>query len=69
MIRRGYIKAINDKIDKVLEYCKELNLEFDNQTPNKYMVKSKTIRTNNKVYLFTTYQDVINALELIKEVK
>lgn len=64
MIRRGFIREVNRKIDIILENCKELNLEFDNQRPNAY-----AIITKNKIFTFSTYKDVIHALDLLKEMK
>ena len=64
MVRRGFIKVVNEKIDKILELCKKRGLDFDNSIPNKYTIIGKSGN-----YVFSTYKDVINALELFNREK
>ena len=63
-IRRGFNQKVNNKIDYILSLCKEYGLEFNNLVPNEYTVISKMDK-----YVFTTYNDTINALELLQELK
>lgn len=64
MIKRGFRSDINDKLDIIEKICKQMNLEFNNEYANHYKVIDE-----ERVYEFTTYNDVINALKLLKEVK
>lgn len=64
MIRKGFNSKVNEKIDIILKRCDELGIEFDNQIPNHYKLISK-----NGVYEFTTYNDVLSAIALLKGVK
>ena len=64
MVRRGFIKVVNEKIDKILELCNKRGLEFDNSIPNRYTIIGK-----NGNYVFSTYKDVISALELFNREK
>lgn len=63
MIRRGFRKDINEKIDIIEKICKEYGFEFDNSIPNHYRI----IYQYND-YVFTTYNDIISALDLLKGV-
>ena len=62
MIKRGYRSDINDKIDTILALCSSLNLIFDNTYANHYKLIVK-----EQEYEFLTYDDVISALRLMKE--
>lgn len=64
MVRRGFIREVNKKIDKILELCSKHGLSFDNSIPNKYTIIGATGN-----YVFSTYKDVINALELFNREK
>lgn len=64
MVRRGFIKVVNEKIDKILELSNKHGLSFDNSIPNKYTLIGKSGN-----YVFSTYKDVINALELFNREK
>lgn len=66
MIRRGFVKRVNDIIDEILMLIDELDMgiEFDNMIPNKYTLITKYGR-----YEFSTYKDVYNALVAMLEVK
>lgn len=57
-------KKTLEKIQIIEKYIKELNLDFDNTKSNQY----ELIYNNNR-YAFNTYDGVINALKLIKEME
>jgi hypothetical protein len=69
MIRKGYRKDINEKINYIkylidgLNTKLDLKIEFDNINPNHYKLIYK-----NDVYEFVTYNDVINTLEIIYKI-
>lgn len=60
MIRRGFRKDINEKLKIIERECEYLGIEFDNTTPNSYLLITK-----NNMFKFTTYADVLNALALM----
>ena len=49
-------------IKKMINYLKKFFI-FDNRIPNKYMLS-----INETIAIFTTYSDVISALNLLKKV-
>ena len=69
MIKKGYRKDINEKINYIkylidgLNKKLDLKIEFDNSNPNHYKLIYK-----NDVYEFVTYNDVINTLEIIYKI-
>lgn len=60
-IKKGFNSIVNEKIDYIVSLCQLLGLDFNNTIPNKYTVNSTT-----GSYVFGTYSDVINALEMLK---
>ena len=69
MIKKGYRKDINEKINYIkylvdgLNEKLDLKIEFDNSYPNHYKLIYR-----NDVYEFVTYNDVINTLEIIYKI-
>lgn len=57
------------KVDIIINMIKEIEensdvkIVFDNRIPNKYMLS-----INETIAIFTTYSDVISALNLLKKV-
>lgn len=60
-IRLGYRTDINEKVNEIVKLCEELNLEFDNTTPNRYTIIDEGFR-----FEFSTYKDVLTALHLFE---
>ena len=64
MIKRGFRSDINAKLDIIEAYCQQMGLKFNNEWANHYKVIDE-----DREYVFGTYNDVINALKMLKEVK
>lgn len=69
IIIRSRRKDINDKLDTILRLCDELKLSFNNSLSNHFRIIKNYDDGTYEVFEFTTYQDTINALELMKTMK